>query len=71
MSVKGTVEDNFSVVASNDLEILGDYGVGAADKISSREGNIYIKGGIAGKNRPLYAVRKSLCQIFIRYNGRV
>ncbi|MCX7773176.1 MAG: FapA family protein, partial [Clostridia bacterium] len=53
LSVKGTVEDNFSVVANKDVEILGEFGVGAADKITSREGNIYIKGGIAGKGKAL------------------
>ena len=47
LSIKGTVEDNFSVEASNDVN-LGEYG-GAADKISSHEGNIYIKGGITGE----------------------
>lgn len=65
MSVKGTVEDNFSVVASNDLEILGDYGVGAADKISSLEGNIYIKGGIAGKNKAVLRCKKNLYVKFL------
>lgn len=65
LSVKGTVEDNFSVVASNDLEILGDYGVGAADKISSTEGNIYIKGGIAGKNKAIVHCKKNLYVKFL------
>ncbi|NLL67073.1 MAG: DUF342 domain-containing protein [Clostridiaceae bacterium] len=65
MSVKGTVEDNFSVVASNDLEILGYYGVGAAEKISSLEGNIYIKGGIAGKNKAVVRCKKNLYVKFL------
>ena len=65
MSIKGTVEDNFSVVANNDLEILGDYGVGAADKISSLEGNIYIKGGIAGKNKAVVRCKKNLYVKFL------
>jgi len=58
------VEDNFSVVASNDLEILGEYGVGAADKISSKDGNIYIKGGIAGKNKAVVRCKKNL---YVKY----
>jgi len=65
MSVKGTVEDNFSVVASNDIEILGEYGVGAADKISSREGNIYIRGGIAGRNKAVVRCKKNLYVKFL------
>lgn len=64
LSVKGTVEDNFSVVASNDLEILGEYGVGAADKILSTDGNIYIKGGIAGKNKAVVRCKKNL---YVKY----
>lgn len=64
LSVKGTVEDNFSVVASNDLEILGEYGVGAADKILSTEGSIYIKGGIAGKNKAVVRCKKNL---YVKY----
>jgi len=65
MSVKGTVEDNFSVVASNDIEILGEYGVGAAEKISSREGNIYIRGGIAGRNKAVVRCKKNLYVKFL------
>lgn len=64
LSVKGTVEDNFSVVANKDIEILGEYGVGAAEKISSSEGNIYIKGGIAGKNKAIVRCKKNL---YVKY----
>lgn len=64
LSVKGTIEDNFSVVANKDIEILGDYGVGAADKITSREGNVYIKGGIAGKNKAIVRCHKNL---YVKY----
>ncbi len=64
LSVKGTVEDNFSVIANKDVEILGEYGVGAAEKITSREGNIYIKGGIAGKNKALIRCKKNL---YVKY----
>lgn len=65
LSVKGTVEDNFSVVANRDVEILSDYGVGAADSIISREGNIYIKGGIAGKNKAFLRCKKNLYVKFL------
>lgn len=51
VDVKNTVEDNFYVIAENDIQILGAMGVGGADRIESREGNIYIRGGIAGKNK--------------------
>jgi len=49
VTVEGTVEDGFSVTASNDISILSDLGIGAVNKIHSKEGNVYIKGGISGK----------------------
>lgn len=60
ITVKGSVEDNFSVIASKDIEILGDYGVGSIREIISRDGNIYIKGGIAGKNKAFVRSKKDL-----------
>ena len=36
LSVKGTVEDNFSVFSAKDMEILSEYGVGAAAKSAAR-----------------------------------
>lgn len=51
VDVKNTVEDNFSVRALNDIQILGAMGVGGVELIESKEGSIYIRGGIAGKNK--------------------
>ncbi|PKM51312.1 MAG: DUF342 domain-containing protein [Firmicutes bacterium HGW-Firmicutes-7] len=51
VDVKKSVEDNFSVRAVNDIQILGDMGIGGVDFIESKQGNIYIRGGIAGKNK--------------------
>ena len=64
LSVKGTVKDNFAALADKDVEILSEYGVGAADKIISREGNIYIKGGISGKGKTLIRCKKNL---YVKY----
>ncbi len=64
LSVKGTVEDNFSVSADRDIEILGEYGVGGAEEIVSRDGSIYIRGGIAGKGRAVIRCRKNL---YVKY----
>lgn len=64
ITVKGTVEDNFSVSAEEDIEILGEYGIGSVKEISSRRGSIYIRGGIAGKNK---AVIKSKKDIYTKY----
>jgi len=51
VEVKHSVEDNFSVRADNNIQIMGKIGLGGIDTIESREGSIYIRGGIAGKNK--------------------
>ena len=51
VDVKDVVEDNFTVKADNDIQIKGDMGIGGVDHIESREGSIYIRGGIAGKGK--------------------
>lgn len=66
LTVKGTVEDNFIVAADRDIEIMGEYGVGAAQKIESRNGNIYIKGGIAGKGRASIRCTRNLYVKFLK-----
>jgi len=60
VEIKDTVEDNFSVVAKDDIQILGELGVGAVGKIESRNGNIYIKGGIAGRDKAKIICRGNL-----------
>lgn len=65
LTVKGTIEDNFSVAANKDVEILGDYGIGSVKEIISKEGSIYIKGGIAGKNKALVKSKKNIYTKFV------
>lgn len=48
ISIRGTVQNGFSVIATGDLSIEGPEGVTGAKLIQSREGDIYIKGGIFG-----------------------
>lgn len=64
LTVKGSIEDNYSVEALDDIEILGDYGIGSVKEIVSRKGSIYIKGGIAGKSK---AIIKSKCDIYTKF----
>lgn len=64
LTVKGSVADNFSVIAGKDVEILGNFGVGSVKEIESRSGSVYIKGGIAGKNK---AVVKSPSDLYTKY----
>jgi uncharacterized protein (DUF342 family) len=65
LTVKGTVEDNFSIAANKDVEILGDYGVGSIREIVSKEGSIYIKGGIAGKSKAIVKSKKDIYTKFV------
>ncbi len=60
LTVKGTIEDNYSVNSTKDIEILGEYGVGSVREITSSEGSIYIKGGIAGKGKTIIKCKKNL-----------
>lgn len=64
VTVKGTVKDGFSVTAKNDVSILSSMGLGIVSKIISKEGSIYIKGGIFGKNVSVIQAKKS---VFIKY----
>jgi len=68
LTIKGTIEDGFTVKARKDIEILGIYGVGAVREIISEEGSIYIKGGIAGKNK---AVIRSKGNIYTKFASDV
>lgn len=65
ITVKGSVEDNFSITADHDIEVLGIYGVGSIKEIVSRGGNIYIKGGIAGKNKAVIKSKKDIYTKFV------
>ncbi|HQL36071.1 MAG TPA: FapA family protein [Bacillota bacterium] len=64
VTVKGTVKDGFSVTAKNDISIQGSMGLGVINKITSKEGSIYIKGGIFGKNISVIQAKQS---VFIKY----
>ncbi|HNT02885.1 MAG TPA: FapA family protein [Bacillota bacterium] len=64
VTVKGIVKDGFSVTAKNDISIQGNMGLGVINKIISKEGSIYIKGGIFGKNISEIQAKKS---VFIKY----
>jgi uncharacterized protein (DUF342 family) len=64
VTVKGTVKDGFSIEARNDISIQGSMGLGVINKIVSKEGSIYIGGGIFGKNVSVIQAKKS---VFIKY----
>jgi uncharacterized protein len=64
LTVKGAVTDNFTVAAKNDIEILGQFGIGSVKEVVSRHGNISINGGIAGKSK---AIVRSSKDIYTKY----
>lgn len=66
VTIKGTVKDGFSVTASNDISIQSNMGLGVVNRIASKEGSIYIKGGIFGKNVSEIIAKKS---VFIKYSN--
>ncbi|NLK85980.1 MAG: DUF342 domain-containing protein [Clostridiaceae bacterium] len=65
LTVKGAIADNFSVAARDDLEVLGEFGIGSVKEVVSRGGNILIKGGIAGKNKAVIRSTKDIYTKFI------
>lgn len=65
VNIKGTVEDNFVVKAEKDIEIGGVYGIGGVKLIESKEGSIYIRGGVAGKNKAKIICKGNLYAKFI------
>jgi uncharacterized protein (DUF342 family) len=64
LTIKGVVEDAFSVIATKDVEIQSSQGLGSVNEICSKEGSIFIKGGVNGKGRSRIYAKKN---IFIKY----
>ena len=50
VTITGTVKDKFIVEATGDIVIKGKTGVGAVGKIESKNGSVFIQGGVNGKN---------------------
>lgn len=63
VEIRGTVRDQFSVRATKDISIEGEIGVGAAKKIESVDGDVYIKGGLNGKGITVITANN----IFLKY----
>lgn len=51
ISIRGTVQSGYSVIADGDISIEGPEGVSGAKLIKSLNGDIYIRGGIFGLNK--------------------
>lgn len=51
VTINGTIEDGFSVIATEDIEIKGLRGIGCIKEIISTGGNVLIGGGINGRDK--------------------
>lgn len=51
VTIKGTINDGFSVEATKDIEINSPYGLGNVRSLVSTNGSIYIKGGVSSRER--------------------
>lgn len=49
--IHGTVQDTFSVIAGKDVSILSPMGIGAVHQIISKNGDIYLRGGVYGHGK--------------------
>ncbi|OEH94501.1 DUF342 domain-containing protein [Bacillus solimangrovi] len=51
VEVRGTIQAGFSVFATSDVSILSELGIRGAKEIHSRNGDVFIKGGIFGQGK--------------------
>ncbi|HOM02559.1 MAG TPA: FapA family protein [Acetivibrio sp.] len=65
VTIKGTVTDGFYVEATKDIEINSPLGLGNVKGIKSREGSIYIKGGISSKGSAQIIAKKNIYTKFV------
>lgn len=64
VTINGIVKDGFSVTAKYDISINGNMGICAVGKIQSKEGSIFIKGGIFGRNIAKIEAKKN---VYVKY----
>lgn len=65
LTIKGTVSDGFSVEATRDIEINGQLGLGNIKEISSIQGSIFVRGGIAAKGKAEIRAAKNVFTKFV------
>ena len=68
VTIKGTINDGFSVEATKDIEINGQYGLGNIKSLVSTNGSIFIKGGISSKEMLEIKAAKN---IFVKFTDNV
>ncbi len=68
VTIKGTINDGFSVEATKDIEINGQYGLSNIKSLVSTNGSIFIKGGVSCKERLEIRAAKN---IFVKFTDNV
>ncbi|MDX8359656.1 FapA family protein [Cytobacillus sp. IB215316] len=49
VTIKGIVQDGYSVIATKDISIMSEIGISRVKLIQSKTGDVFIKGGVFGK----------------------
>ena len=68
VTIKGSINDGFSVEATKDIEINGQYGLSNIKSLVSTQGSIYIKGGVSSRERLEITAAKS---IYVKFADNV
>jgi uncharacterized protein (DUF342 family) len=68
LTINGTILDGFSVEATKDIEINGNYGISNVKNLVSTEGSIYVKGGVSARERIEIRAAKN---IFVKFADNV
>lgn len=64
VTISGTVDDNFSVIADQTIQINGEMGIGAVKLIESRNEDVCIQGGVSGRHKALIKAKKN---VYLKY----
>ncbi|MFE8702540.1 DUF342 domain-containing protein [Cytobacillus sp. FJAT-54145] len=64
VTVKGIINTGYSVTATKDISVLGEMGVSGIKSITSKGGDIFIKGGVFGKGNSIIKAAKN---IFVKH----
>lgn len=64
VTITGTVQEGYSVIATEDISVLSEEGVSGCHLIESKTGDVFVKGGIFGKD---HSIIKAGRNIFVKY----
>jgi uncharacterized protein (DUF342 family) len=68
LTINGTIHDGYSVEATKDIEINGNYGISNVKSLISTEGSIFVKGGVSAKEKVEISAAKN---IYVKFADNV